>query len=65
MAKYVAGKVVRIGNSHWQEGEEIPAELAEKQSNFKKCLEDGTFKKVGDAEEAPKQAPKPQQPPAK
>jgi hypothetical protein len=51
MAKYTAGKLVRIGTSHYNEGEEIPSELAEKQSNLKQCLEDGTFKKHGDAEE--------------
>lgn len=52
MAKFIAGKLVLLGNTHFNEGDVLPdkvrigADLVplEKLSNFKECMKDGTFK---------------------
>jgi hypothetical protein len=52
MAKYVAGKAVKLGNGHFNVGEELPDSVnvegkgptpIEKLSNFAACMKDGTF----------------------
>ena len=70
MAKYLAGKLVRLGNSHFQPGEELPEKVMltgqteptplEKVGNFNECIKDGTFKLASEAEApAAKPAAKP------
>lgn len=51
MAKYVAGKIVRIGTSHFSPGEALPASV-EQLSNFDACLKDGTFVEAGSSSSA-------------
>lgn len=54
MARFIAGKTVKLGYTHYEPGELLPEKVQttaggdvvalEKLSNFRECMRDGTFK---------------------